>query len=222
MAILDSVNVGRPMASEHTSAAATGIDKRPVPGAVTVREPGAKGVGLGSGLVGDFIGDGRHHGGTEQAVYAYAREDLDEWQQRLGRPLTNGSFGENLTTRGLDVTGARLGERWQIGAHVQLQVTCPRIPCVTFRGWMDEAGWVKTFTQRGQPGAYLRIVVPGEIRAGDPIEVVHTPDHDVTIELSYRALTTQRELLPQLLAAGDDLTVDMRNAVGRDTVSRKR
>jgi MOSC domain-containing protein YiiM len=175
-----------------------------------VRAPGPKELGLGSGLVGDYIGDGKHHGGDEQALYAVAREDLDDWQQKLHRDLPNGSFGENLTTRDLDVNGARLGERWQIGDEVVVQVTSPRIPCSTFRGKMGERGWLKTFTAAGKPGAYLSIVTPGTIRTGDPVTVVHRPAHDVTVALAFRATMQQRDLLPQLLAAGDDLPEEMR------------
>ena len=101
----------------------TGIDKRPVDGAVEVRDPGPRTTGLGSGVVGDYIGDVANHGGADQALYAFAREDLDDWQQRLGRTLPNGFFGENLTTRGLDVNGALHGERWQIGDTVVVEVT---------------------------------------------------------------------------------------------------
>jgi MOSC domain-containing protein YiiM len=178
-----------------------------------VRAPGPRMTGLGSGLVGDFIGDGKHHGGDEQAVYAFQQEDLDEWERRLGRELPNGFFGENLTTVGLEVNDARLGERWRVGSEVVLQVTTPRIPCSTFRGWMGEKGWARTFTTAGRPGAYLSVITPGTIRAGDPIEIVHRPDHDVTISMAFRATTTERALLPRLLDAGDDLDPALRHAV---------
>jgi MOSC domain-containing protein YiiM len=217
--ILESVNIANPRSDANEPATTTGIDKGPVAGPMPVRDPGPKTAGLGSGIVGDMIGDGRHHGGSEQAVYAFAREDLDDWQVRLGRELTNGFFGENLTTRGLDVSGARLGERWRIGDTVELEVTSPRIPCSTFRGWVDEVGWLKTFTQAARPGAYLRVVTPGQVSAGDPIEVVHRPTHDVTIALTFRALTTERDLLPHLFTARDDLIDELRElATGRETM----
>src|SRR5438128_10546562 len=132
MAILLSVNVGTRRSSAHTDIGVTGIDKRPAAGPVEVRAPGRKGIG-GSGLIGDDVCDLRHHGGDDQAVYAVAREDLDDWERELGRPLASGTFGENLTTQGLDVSGARIGERWRIGSEVVLEVTCGRIPCRTFQ-----------------------------------------------------------------------------------------
>ncbi|MET7779027.1 MOSC domain-containing protein [Streptomyces mirabilis] len=201
-----SLNIGRPRAVPYTDhpEGVTGIDKRPVDGPVRVTAPGPKGVGA-SGLAGDTVCDLRHHGGNDQAVYAVAREDLDDWGRELGRPLASGAFGENLTTQGLDVSGARIGERWRVGSEVVLEVTCGRIPCRTFQGHVGEQRWVKRFTQKGAPGAYLRVIEPGEIRAGDPIEVVHRPDHEVTVALAFRAETTERALLPGVLAAGDAL-----------------
>ena len=179
--------------------------KAAVAGPVEVRAPGPKHGGLGSGLVGDFIGDGKHHGGDTQAVYAFQREDLDAWQERLGRDLPNGFFGENLTTTGIDVNDARVGEVWRIGETVELKVTSPRIPCATFRGWMGERGWARLFTEAARPGTYLSVLTPGFIAAGDPVEVLHRPDHEVTASLVFRATLKERDLLPELLAAGDDL-----------------
>jgi len=213
--MVGSVNIGSAEPNPHKDTVSTGIGKRPVAGRVEVRAPGPKQGGLGSGLVGDFIGDTANHGGDDQAVYVYDREDLDVWEQRLGRELPDGFFGENLTTRGIDVNDARLGERWQIGDQLVLEVTSPRIPCSTFRGWVGEKGWLKTFTQTARPGAYFRVITPGTVGAGDPIVVVRRPDHQVSVALVYRATTTERDLLPELLAAGDDLPDELRQIVAR-------
>ncbi|QDQ13215.1 MOSC domain-containing protein [Streptomyces spectabilis] len=201
-----SVNVGRAKSVPYTDSPGklTGIDKQPLDGPVRVTAPGPKGIG-GSGLAGDSIGELRHHGGNDQAVYAFAREDLDEWGRQLGRELRNGMFGENLTTTGVDVNGALIGERWRVGADLLLEVTSSRIPCRTFQGHMGEQAWVRRFTQSLRPGAYLRVLEPGEIQTGDAVEITHRPDHDVTVALQFRAVTTERALLPRLLAAGDAL-----------------
>lgn len=198
-----TVNAGRPAPVSYTDAPGgrTGIDKRPVDGPVRVADPGPKGEG-GSGLAGDAVCDLRHHGGSDQAVYVFAREDLDNWERELGRPLPNGSFGENLTTAGLAVSTALIGERWRIGDGLVLEVTSGRIPCRTFAGHLGEERWVKRFTRAAAPGAYLRVVAPGTVRAGDPVEIVYRPDHEVTVELQFRAVTTRRDLLPLLLPAG--------------------
>ncbi|MEU9736116.1 MOSC domain-containing protein [Streptomyces sp. NPDC048002] len=201
-----SVNLGRRTHvpySDHPEGV-TGIDKRPTDAAVRVSAPGPKGIGA-SGLAGDDVCNTRHHGGNDQAVYAMAREDLDDWERELGRTLSNGSFGENFTTVGIDVSGALVGERWRVGSELVLEVTSGRIPCRTFQGHLGEERWVKRFTQKGAPGAYLRVIEPGEVRAGDSVEILHRPDHEVTVAFLFRAVTTRRDLLPQLLAAGEAL-----------------
>ena len=188
-----SVNIAHVRPNPYKSSDITGIDKRPVTGPVEVSAPGMKDGGAGSGLAGDKIGDRLSHGGDDQAVYAYAREDLDRWEQELGRTLTSGSFGENLTTQGIDVSGALIGERWAIGDDVVQEVTSPRVPCSTFRGWMGIPGWLKTFTAAGMPGAYLRVVSPGTVSAGEEIIVSERPDHYVTIAAMFRSLTIEAD-----------------------------
>jgi len=159
----------------------SGIDKRPVSGPVRV-EP--------LGLVGDSILDTLNHGGPSKAVYAYAQEDEDWWARELGdelsRPITPGSFGENLTVAGVAVNDARPGERWTIGS-VELEVVYPRTPCSTFAGFMGVPQWVRRFVVAGRPGAYLRVVTPGELRAGDAVGVSPGPPGVPTIREMFAA-----------------------------------
>ncbi|MGW6708440.1 MOSC domain-containing protein [Streptomyces sp. NPDC054956] len=203
---LISVNLGRATAVEYTDAEGglTGHRKLPAPGPVRVFAPGPKGVAA-SGVEGDDVCDLRHHGGDHQAVYAYAREDLEWWEGELERELPGGLFGENFTTSGVDVNGAKLGERWRVGPDLVLEVASARIPCQTFQGTLGEKSWVKRFTQAARPGAYLRVIEEGRVSPGDTIEVLHRPDHEVTVEFWFRAFTTERTLLPRTLAAGDAL-----------------
>jgi len=186
-----SVNVGRPKPVPWGELQRSAIDKHSVTGPVRVRR---------LGLAGDEVADKRHHGGIDQAVYGYAREDLDWWAEQLGRELRDGQFGENLTVAGIDMTGAFIGERWRIGT-AELEVCCPRIPCSVFQGFMGEQRWVKRFTQQARPGAYFRVSAEGELAMGDPIEIVYRPDHDVRLGEVFRALTGDRDLVPKLLAA---------------------
>jgi MOSC domain-containing protein YiiM len=214
-----SVNVAaQPSATGEKETGLTGIGKRPVDTPVPVRAPGPKGVG-GSGLSGDTVYDKRHHGGNDQAVYAYAREDLDFWERELDRALPGGLFGENLTTLGLDVTGARIGERWRVGGQAVLEVSCPRIPCTVFAERIGVPGWIKRFTAHAAPGAYLRVVEPGSVRSGDEITLLARPDHEVTVGLYFRALTTEAQLLPELLAAGDALPDETHALIARRTAA---
>jgi MOSC domain-containing protein YiiM len=198
-----SVNLARVRPNpDRREVAMTGIQKVPTPQSVLIRAPGGKSDGLGSGLIGDMVCDRRSHGGDTQAVYAYAREDLDHWESVLGRTLPGGVFGENLTTIGLDVNGAVIGERWGVG-EVELQVTVPRIPCGTFRAWIAERGWLQTFTRAAMPGTYLSVVKPGHVRAGDRVTVLHRPAHGVTVAQVFRAITLEPELLASILVADE-------------------
>ncbi|WP_405105383.1 MOSC domain-containing protein [Micromonospora sp. NBC_01405] len=188
---LVAVNVGVVTEAEWAGDASgrSGIDKRPVDGPVLLRADGVEG---------DFIGERAHHGGPDQAVYAYAEEDAAWWAAELGRAVREGGFGENLTTYAVDVTGAVIGERWLIGSAL-LQVTKPRTPCTTFAGFWGVPDLIKRFTVRAAPGAYLRVLREGEVSAGDPVEVVDRPAHGITVGEVFRAGTLQPELLPRLL-----------------------
>jgi MOSC domain-containing protein YiiM len=204
-----SLNIGTRVDTDQAAMGHTGIGKRPVRGPLEVRSPDS-----GSGLEGDHIADRQNHGGPDQAVYAYAREDLDAWSVELGRDLPSGLFGENLTTVGVDVTNALIGERWRVGG-VLLQATRPRIPCRTFAWAMESRAWVKQFTRRAVPGAYFRVLEGGTITPGDEITIVDRPDHAVTIGLAFRALTLEPALLRDMLDAGDLLPRELRDRAER-------
>jgi len=155
----------------------------------------------GVNVDGDDQADRSVHGGPDKAVYAYALEDTEFWEDVLGRDLGPGAFGENLSTRGVDLTRARIGERWRVGSAL-LEVRQPRVPCFKLGLRMEDPRFPKRFAAAGRPGLYLGIVEEGEIGAGDAITVVSRPaDHDVTIDLANRAYLHDRSLLPQLLAA---------------------
>ncbi len=197
MAHVEAVNVGtpRPIERSNGTVETTGIWKEPVSGRVAVR---------GVNIEGDDQADRTAHGGPDRALYAYAAEDTEWWEGELGRDLAPGTFGENLTLRGIDVTGALVGERWRIGT-VLLEVSSPRIPCWKLAKKMGDPRFIKRFAQAGRPGAYLRIIEEGELGAGDAVEIVARPDHDVTLALFVEAYEHDRSLLPRLLEA-DALT----------------
>ncbi|GAA3757779.1 MOSC domain-containing protein [Salinactinospora qingdaonensis] len=181
---LRSVNVGRIAEADWAGKLGrTAIDKRPVSGPVAVGP---------LGLDGDEQADKKNHGGHDQAVYAYAREELDWWAEQLGRPLRDGVFGENLTIEGFEVTRALLGERWRVGTTL-LEVVSPRVPCAVFRNWLDEPAWVKRFTDEARTGAYLRVIEPGHLAAGDTVTVEYRPDHGIDLVSAFRA-SPQRDI----------------------------
>ena len=166
----------------------TGIDKRPVSARVKVIE---------NSVEGDVVADRKNHGGYDQAVYAYALEDARWWESKLGIVIAPGRFGENLTTEGVDVTGAVIGERWSIGSAV-LEVSQPRIPCRVFSGFWERPTLIKDFTEAGRPGAYLRIIKAGDIGAGDEIIISNRPSHGVTISDLFAARTGERSRISEI------------------------
>lgn len=166
----------------------TGIDKRPVAHRVRLFDDHVEG---------DRVIDTKHHGGQYKAVYAYAREDAQWWEQELGKPIEYGAFGENLTTEGIDLTNARIGEHWRIGTAV-VRVAQPRIACRVFAGFWDRPNLIKEFSDARRPGVYLEIVTAGDVGAGDAIEVLHRPTHDVTVGIANAAKLGDDDALPQL------------------------
>ena len=194
------MNVGSPQPVEvdgHT--VLTAIWKHPVTGRVPLR---------GVNLLGDDQADRTVHGGPDKAVYAYAREDIDWWENELQHPLGVAPFGENLTVRGLPVSEAVIGEHWTTGSAL-LQVAQPRLPCFKLGIRMGDARFLKRFAAAGRPGAYLRILREGDIAAGDEIAVHDRPAHAVTSALVSRALLGERHLLPVALQA-PELPADLR------------
>jgi MOSC domain-containing protein YiiM len=196
-----SVNVGRPavVGTWRGHPAYSAIGKVPVAGRVRVA-----GMNVGS----DEQADPRVHGGPDKAVYAYASEDAAWWSDELARKIPAGMFGENLTTRGIDCSGAVIGERWRIGTTL-LEVCQPRLPCYKLGLRFRDPTMLKRFALASRPGAYLRIVEEGDLGAGDPIELVSQPDHGVTIALVSNAILLDEDLLPQALAA-EELPLDLR------------
>jgi MOSC domain-containing protein YiiM len=186
-----SVNVGRPREFEYNGRPAkSAIWKSPVAGRVRAR---------GVNLDGDDQADRKAHGGPDKAVYAYAIEDARWWKHEVGRSLQYGEFGENLTTEGIAVNDALVGERWEIGTAV-LEVSEPRVPCWRLGVRMNDQMFVRRFTEAMRPGTYLRIIGEGDLSAGDEIRVIHRPDHGLTIRDVFRIYTRDRDEVERLIA----------------------
>jgi MOSC domain-containing protein YiiM len=197
---VETVNVGQVRAvtvGERTIT--TAIWKEPVDGSVAV---------AGVNVRGDDQADRSVHGGADKAVYAYALEDTTWWERELGRPLGPGAFGENLSLRGVEVTGARIGERWAIGSTL-LEVRQPRLPCYKLGLRHADPLLPRRFARAGRPGAYLAIVEAGELAAGDRVEVLYRPEHEVTVALVAHVFLRDRRRRRELLAA-PELPADWR------------
>ncbi len=187
---LATVNVARPRVFVYKGRdIESAIWKTPVEGRVAAR---------GVNLEGDDQADRTVHGGPDKAVYAYALEDIRLWESELGRPLGPGAFGENLTTEGVDVTGAVIGERWEVGT-VCLEVSEPRAPCSKLAARMEDDAFLRRFTEAGRPGAYLRIVREGELGAGDAVEVAFRPEHGMTVGDVLRIYSRDRGEVAKLV-----------------------
>jgi len=185
-----SVNVGGVREFEYNGhPAKSAIWKSPVSGRVAVR---------GINVEGDIQADRKAHGGPDKAVYAYASEDIKWWESQIGRSLPHGVFGENLTTEGIEVNQALVGERWEVGSVV-LEVSEPRVPCWRLGVRMDDKQFPRYFTEALRPGTYLRIVVEGELAAGDEIRVAERPDHDLTVQDVFRIYTHDHDEIERLL-----------------------
>lgn len=180
------------------STGVTAIDKRPVAGPVKIHP---------LGLSGDLQASRKHHGGESKAVYAYSQAAADHWAAELGRDIPPGLFGENLRIDGLDVSGAVIGERWQIGTDVLLEVTCPRTPCRNFAVRMGEPRWVLRFAAAGRLGTYLRVVKGGSVTAGDPVARVRRPEHGVSSADVFRGLDPEQARRLEAASASGDIVL---------------
>lgn len=194
-----STNVAVPQDDPGGADRQTGIDKQPEP-SITVFTPGPN-YGDGSGVKHDYIGDTKWHGGENKAVYAFAREELDYWEERLERGLADGSFGENLTTSGIVWKDVLIGQRVRVGEAL-LEVSVPRTPCGTFAAWLGERGWGKMFNERGDAGTYFKVIEPGTINTDDPITFEGTPNHDVTMGMAFKAMTSDLQLARHIVDIG--------------------
>jgi MOSC domain-containing protein YiiM len=189
---VDSVNVSEARTVEYDGAEVrTGIFKTPVAGRVPLR---------GVNLAGDDQADRAVHGGPDRAIYAYAAEDYGWWRESEGRTVAPGTFGENLTLRGVDVSNAVIGERWRVGSTV-LRVTSPRVPCNKLAMAMRDPKFVKAFARALRPGTYLAVETEGDIAAGDPVEILSRPGHGLSVADVARIYFFERGRVAEMLRA---------------------
>lgn len=205
-----SVNVGLPRTVEWFGRkVTTAIWKAPVDGAVPIAD---------YNFEGDRQADGRVHGGPDKAIYAYAIEDYQWWSVPMGEDLGPGTFGDNLTTQGIDLRTVVVGERWQLGSTV-LEVSQPRLPCFKLGIRMGDSGFVDLFDEVGRFGTYLRIVTYGAVTAGDAIARLDGPAGGVTIADLVEAHHSPTPELMARIAAAEEVPESWR-AHARRAVAR--
>ena len=127
------------------------------------------------GLAGDAVANTKVHGGLDQALLMYAVSHYPLWEAELGRPMSPGAFGENLTVRGLDEESACIGDVLTIGP-VRLQVSQPRQPCATLARRHQVRDMIAIVRGNGRSGWYLRVLTEGTLEAGQSIEVTDRPN----------------------------------------------
>lgn len=173
---LESINVGEAETISHGDKSHTsGICKKPVSGPVYLGDRGVRG---------DVIVNLKHHGGSDQAVYAYSADDYDWWARETGRAHPPGLFGENLTLRGMP-SDMNVGDRLLIG-EVVLEATAPRIPCSTFAARMQNSEMGRAFRNAERPGVYFRVLNSGEVSAGDTATMVEIESSSVSMVELFR------------------------------------
>jgi MOSC domain-containing protein YiiM len=172
-----SINIGQERTQQRKDyVETTGIYKLPVAGAVEIKR---------LGIEGDAVCDVKHHGGPDQAIYVYGGADYEWWSKELGRELSPGTFGENLTISDLASLDFNVGDTLHIGG-VTLQVTAPRIPCGTFATRMGDSQWVKKFRRAERPGLYCRVIEEGTVNIGDVVQVEKYAGTTLSILQMYR------------------------------------
>ena len=174
---LDSVNLGQErilQRREHVER--TGIFKFPTDSPVKVTK---------LGLEGDVIVSKKHHGGPDQAIYVYGAADYVWWSQELGKEISPGTFGENLTISELESAQFNVGDMLHIG-DATLQVTAPRIPCKTFAARMEDPQWVKKFRHAERPGMYCRVIREGFVKTGDPVTIEKYSGETISVLQMFR------------------------------------
>jgi MOSC domain-containing protein YiiM len=168
-----SLNVGVPRTIEYRGGQfITGIFKQPVAGRVQLRR---------LNLDGDRQADLTVHGGPYKAVYVYPHEHYEYWRSALPhRELPLAAFGENFTSEGLLESDVHIGDTFAVGS-AEVTVTQPRQPCYKLNLRFDDEFMVKRFLASGRSGFYLSVTQPGEVAAGDDLQMVSRDPQSISI-----------------------------------------
>ncbi|WP_328804949.1 MOSC domain-containing protein [Parasphingopyxis marina] len=129
------------------------------------------------GLEEDEQADLRVHGGPDKAVHHYPFDHYPFWKAmvpdhpRLDAP---GGFGENISTSGLAESDVCIGDRFALGSAV-VEISQGRQPCWKQGHVMEWNQLVAHMVKHRRIGWYYRVIEPGEVRAGDRLDLIDRP-----------------------------------------------
>ncbi|MEM7689976.1 MAG: MOSC domain-containing protein [Pseudomonadota bacterium] len=170
----------RPFNGAETSA----IMKRPREGAVQLLE---------DGFAPDEQADRRVHGGPEKAVHLYPLDHHAVWRSELEDETAlalldePGAFGSNLSVAGVTEDDVHIGDRFRLGTAV-IELNQPRQPCWKVDHRFGVRGMTARIVKTGRCGWYFRVIEPGEVQAGDPMERIEEGNHDWSAARVFTAL----------------------------------
>jgi MOSC domain-containing protein YiiM len=172
-----SIQTGRVQAlggdNDDSESWTSAIRKATVSGSVEVQQ---------AGIVGDEKADLVHHGGSDQAILAYAGQHYDHWNAEFPDKLFEaGGFGENLTVADLDESQRCIGDTFQVGDCI-LEISQPRQPCWKLSRRWDLPRLAVLMQQNGRTGRYLRAIEPGQIEAGMTLAMIARPFPELTVQ----------------------------------------
>ena len=149
-----------------------------------VKKPVAEGIVLGKeDVVGDKVIDRKHHGGIQQAAYAFGLNHYTYFEAKYPNlEWHNGMFGENITVDEMDEREIHQGDQFSVGSAI-VEVTIPRYPCATLGARFQDMSVVKAFWATDHPGVYFKIVKTGRVQSGDTFtRIKHCPENPTISE----------------------------------------
>jgi MOSC domain-containing protein YiiM len=206
---LISIQVGLPK-RHGTEGAADPLERTWTSGFFKAAVAGPVKVGR-TNIDGDGQANLKFHGGPDKAILAYSADHYPQWRRELAMPdLPHGGFGENLTIAGIDEESVCIGDTWQIGNEVRVQVSQPRQPCSNINRRWKRKDMTAAVLANGKGGWYLRVMQTGIIEAGMDVRLIERPHPDWTIARANLIMNHQKDdfasaaelaALPELSAA---------------------
>ena len=215
--VLLSIQVGLPQQLGHADAAdpldrlwTTGFFKQPVAGPVGL---------TATNLEGDGQADSVHHGGRDKAILGYSANHYPQWRRILGKPeIPFGGFGENLTILDLTEADVCIGDIWQIGDAVRVQVSQPRQPCWKLARWWKIKTLALQVQRTGRTGWYYRVLNTGTVESGMPLTLQERPHPNWPVQ---RANHVMHEAKDDTRLAAELAAIPQLSSSWKETLTRR-